>query len=83
MLVTSSSSPGSLQEGAAIPPAVGSPSFAREDLQALYLMSGNRSFTSSIVINFFSRLLLWVRGMFIKSIGSPVSSFRNCRFLWL
>ena len=61
-------------EGMLTPPAVGRPSSARLVIHALYLTRGNRSLTSSIVINFFSLLRRCVRGIAVISMGSPFSS---------
>ena len=69
--------------GAVIPPSVGRPWLARVDLHTLYLTSGNRPLTSSIVISLFSLLLRWGRGIVTKSMGSPASSLRSWRFRWL
>jgi hypothetical protein len=69
--------------GAVIPPAVGKPSSARVDLHCLYLVRGNRSLTSSIVINFFSLLRRCALGIAPISIGSPSSPFRKALFRWL
>lgn len=66
--------------GAVIPPAVGNPFSSRVDRHRLYFVIGNRSFTSSIVINFFSLLRRCVLGTAPISIGSPSSPFRNCLF---
>jgi hypothetical protein len=55
---------------------VDNPSAARVVTHALYLVKGNRALTSSIVINFFSRLRLCVLGIAVISMGSPVSSLR-------
>jgi hypothetical protein len=57
----------------AMPPFAGSPSVSRLDFHCLYLVNGNWSLTSSIVISFFSLLLLCGRGIAAKSIGSPFS----------
>jgi hypothetical protein len=71
--------PGRLGE-AVTPPLVGSPSLARDATQFLYLVNGKRSFTSSIVINFFSLLLRCGRvGIFSRLIGSTSSPFRIAR----
>lgn len=69
--------------GAVMPPAVGKPSSARVDLHCLYLVRGNRSLTSSMVISFFSLRLRCALGTAPISIGSPSSPFRNCLFRWL
>jgi hypothetical protein len=66
--------------GAVTPPEVGNPSLARDATQFLYFVNGNRSFTSSIVINFFSLLRRCGRvGMFSRLIGSTSSPFRIAR----
>src|SRR5262249_39650840 len=57
--------------GEVIPPAAGRPSSSRFARHVLYFISGNLSFTSSIVISFFSRLLRCGRGMLVRSMGSP------------
>jgi hypothetical protein len=57
----------------AIPPLAGSPLVSRLDFHCLYFIRGNCSLTSSMVINFFSLLLLCGRGIVAISIGSPFS----------
>lgn len=70
--------------GAVTPPSAGKPSASRVDLQVLYFASGNRSFTSSMDMSFFSLLLLCGRGIAAKSIGSPFSlTARIARLRWL
>lgn len=53
----------------AMPPLDGSPSVSRLDFHCLYLVSGKRSLTSSMVISFFSLLRRWGRGMLAMSIS--------------
>lgn len=76
---TSLTLPGRL-DGAVTPPFVDSPSLALDATQVLYFVKGNRSFTSSIVMSFFSLLLrCGLAGMFSKLIGSGSSPFRIAR----
>lgn len=67
----------------AMPPAAGRPSSSRLAFHCLYFVSGNRSLTSSMDINFFSLLLRWGRGIAARSMGSPSAAARAARFRWL
>jgi hypothetical protein len=64
----------------AIPPSAFNPCFSLISLHALYVIVGNRSLTSSILSNFFSRLLLctgWCNPMYGGNVAKSTSSVTN------